>query len=85
MGRAKRVQGGRASSGRTQRVSLACSGYEVEALRAVAIYRGILQPTAPMRGDRNLRGTGGQLLRILSLQDVVTEYERLVAEGKIAA
>jgi hypothetical protein len=34
---------------------------------------------------RRLKGAGAMLLRTMSLNDVVMEYQRLKAEGQIAA
>ena len=82
-----KAQGGRKRSGPKYgaRITLPCTVYEREALVAVAVHRGIVPQVATEGAKSARKGVGANLLRVLSLQDTVAEYERLKAEGKIAA
>jgi hypothetical protein len=69
---------------RLERVTLACTGYEIKAIRGVAIQRGVIPAVATRRGRRvKARAVGAILLRTMSLQAIVEEYERLLAAGEI--
>lgn len=75
-----------------KRVSLAITNYESEALEALARHRGQVVytvATGPSQAytsvSRPEKITGAVLLRRMSLREVIAEYERLKAEGKIAA
>ena len=84
----RKAQGGRKRSGPkyTARITLPCTVYERQALQHVAAHRGVVPMVATASAaDAEHKGVGAILLRVLSLNDIVAEYERLKADGKVAA
>lgn len=76
------VPRGQSSAKRKERLTLPCTDYEHEAVRAVAVHRGILTPVATRHGSR-VKGRGAVLLRSMPLTEIVAEYERLKAAGEL--
>lgn len=70
---------------RLERLTLACTRYELQAVRRVAIYLGVIPKVATRGGKRaKSRHVGAILLRTRSLNAIVAEYERLKAAGELA-
>jgi hypothetical protein len=74
----------RSPSSRVFRVTLAMSEYELYCMREIASRRGLLFRVATKDGPKpQENGTGSPLLRTMSLEDIVAEYEALRASGAI--
>lgn len=66
------------------RVNLPVSGYELDCLREIASRHGILRRVATREGAKPQENfTGAPLLRTMSLEAVVAEYEKLRAAGEV--
>lgn len=74
----------RSAASRVLRVTLAVTEYERVCMREIAARQGILRRVATRTGPKvQENGTGSQVLRTMSLEQVVAEYERLQAAGEI--